>query len=82
VAAARVNQPEYVWTMVKQEWQIDCVVEDEGPARCAVRVLLNGQWFFRTHFTSRAQAVKSAEAKYDELWNDGWKPVVISTTAE
>jgi len=70
--------PEYVWRMVKEEWRIECVVEEGRRHDWAIRVLINGRWFFRCEFPTWVGAVDAAEIKYAELVRAGWKPAPIS----
>jgi hypothetical protein len=71
--------PEYVWTMVKKEWRIDCLVEEGGRLPWAIRVLVNHRWFFRCEFPTWVAAIDAAEIKYAELFRAGWTPAPIST---
>jgi hypothetical protein len=65
---------QHVWTMVKGQSQIDCVLQQENAARWNIQVFLNRQWFFRIRCLSWADAVEAAENKYEELSRSGWAP--------
>ena len=75
-----VRPSEYLWTMVKQQWQIDCVVEEGGRLGWAIRVLINRRLFFRCEFPTWVAAVDAAEIKYTELFRAGWTPGPISAS--
>ena len=66
--------------MVKREWRIDCVVEQGGRLDWAIRVLINGRWFFRCEFPTWVAAVDAAEIKHAELFRAGWTPAPISVS--
>jgi len=66
--------------MVKQEWRIDCVVEEGGPLGWAIHVLINRRLFFRCRFPTWIAAVDAAEIKYGELCRAGWTPEPISAS--
>ena len=72
------HAPEYVWTMVKQDWRIDCVVEEGGRLGWNLRVFVNHRWFFRCAFPTYVAAVDAAEIKYAELVRAGWTPAPIA----
>jgi hypothetical protein len=74
------RQSEYLWTMVKQRWQIDCVIEEAGRLGWTVRVLINRRFFFRCEFPTWVAAVDAAEIKYAELVRAGWTPGPISAS--
>jgi hypothetical protein len=69
---ATLSPPEVVWMMRKQQWQIDCTLQDCGKQGWSVCFLLNGQWFFRSRFRSWVGAIEAAEDKYEELSESGW----------
>ena len=71
--------PELLWTMLKQQWQIDCTLQNSGRNGWTVQVLLNGLMFFRGRFRSWADAIEGAEDKYAELVHGGWTPVPLSS---
>jgi hypothetical protein len=73
-----VRPSEYLWTMAKQQWRIDCVVDECGRLGWAVRVLINRRLFFRCEFPTWVAAVDAAEIKYAELFRAGWTPGPIS----
>jgi hypothetical protein len=75
-----VRQSEYLWTMVKQRWQIDCVIEEGGRLGWTVRVLINRRLFFRCLFPTWPAAIDAAEIKYAELFSAGWAPGPISAS--
>src|SRR5687768_9635569 len=56
--------PQYAWSVVKQTWQIDCVVEEGERLDWALRVFINNRWFFRCEFPTWVSAVDAAEVKY------------------
>ena len=78
VAPPVARQSEYLWTMVKQRWQIDCVIEEAGRLGWTVRVLINRRLFFQCEFPTWVAAVDAAEIKYAELFRAGWTPGPIS----
>jgi hypothetical protein len=76
-ATAASLEPTLLWTVRKQQWKIDCILQGRDLDGWSVRVLLNGQWFFCCRFTSLGDAVQSADDKYAELLNGGWAAVSI-----
>jgi hypothetical protein len=75
-----VGEPELLWTMVKQRWQIDCTLQNFGRHGWSLHVLLNGSSFFRSRFRSWEDAIEGAEDKYAELVRGGWAPVPLNST--
>ena len=73
--------PEDLWTMRKQEWQVHCAVEPRGQLGWAIRVHINGHWFFWCEFESYDAALEAAEVKYRELSTGGWTPATPTQTA-
>lgn len=70
--------PRYAWSVVKQTWQIDCVVEEGERLDWALRVFINNRWFFRCEFPTWVLAVDAAELKYAQLSSAGWTPAHMS----
>jgi hypothetical protein len=77
-AESPVSEPEFLWTMCKGRWQIDCALQNCGRTGWSVLVLLDGQQFFRCHFRTWEDAVERAEDKYAELAHGGWTPIPLS----
>ena len=73
-ATVETPKPELLWTMVKQQWQIDCTLQNCGRHGWSVHVLLNGYSFFRCRFGSWEDAIEGAEDKFAELVRGGWTP--------
>jgi hypothetical protein len=69
--------PELLWTMLKDRWQIDCALQNCGRHGWSVQVLLDGQLFFQRRFRQWEDAVENAEDKYAELARGGWTPVPL-----
>jgi hypothetical protein len=67
-----VLYPKLLWTVQKQQWQIDCILQGCDTEGWSVRVLLNGDWFFCCQFPSMKDAMEAADDKYTELLNGGW----------
>jgi len=67
-----VLEPKVLWTVQKQRWQIDCMLQGRDPEGWCLKVLLNGQWFFSCRFTSWADAIQAADDKQAELLTGGW----------
>jgi hypothetical protein len=80
-SAQPVAEPELLWTMVKQQWQIDCTLQHYGRNGWSLHLLLNGYSFFQTRFRSWEDAIEGAEDKYAELVRGGWDPVPLSPKA-
>lgn len=76
---AVASEPELLWTMQKQRWQIDCTLQNHGRGGWSVRVLLNGLAFHSRRFRTWADAIEGAEDKYAELVHTGWTPVPLSS---
>ena len=76
---AVASEPELLWTMHKQQWQIDCTLQNLGRNGWSVRVLLNGLAFHTRRFRTWADAIEGAEDKYVELVRAGWIPVPLGT---
>jgi len=72
------SEPELLWTMHKQQWQIDCTLQNCGRIGWSIQVLLNGQPFFSHRFRMWEDAVGGAEDKYAELVRGGWTPVALT----
>ena len=72
-AAPGVPAPRLLWTVHKQRWRIECILEGGVADGWNVRVLLNGQWFFCCRFTSWPEAIQAATDKYTELAAAGWQ---------
>jgi hypothetical protein len=67
--------PQWVWSMRKLTWQIDCSLQDCGAAGWKVLFHLNGEWFFGCRFPTWASAIAAAEDKQSELVRmGGWTP--------
>ena len=71
------SEPRLLWTMHKQQWQIDCALQNCGRSGWSIQALLDGQPFFRCWFRSWTDAVECAEDKYAELVRGGWTPVQL-----
>lgn len=76
-AESPVSEPELLWTMLKNRWQIDCALQDRGRTGWSVQLLLDGQPFFRRQFRTWEDAVERAEDRYAELVRGGWTPVPL-----
>jgi hypothetical protein len=74
-ASVDASEPELLWTMLKQQWQIECTLQNCGQSGWSVHVLLNGSSFFRCRFRSWEDAIEGAEDKFAELAGGGWTPV-------
>ena len=70
--------PKVLWTVQKQHWQIDCVMDGRDAEGWNVRVHMNGQWFFNCRFTTWAEAARVAREKHAELLLGGWLPSMFS----
>ena len=61
-----------LWTMHKQPWQVDCVLQGHNPDGWSIQIFLNGQWFFNCRFLTWADAMQAADDKQAELVSGGW----------
>jgi hypothetical protein len=75
IAPSAVLDPRILWTLQKQQWQIDCVLQGSDAEGWSIRVLLNGQWFFNCCFNSWNEAIEAADEKHTELVTGGWGPI-------
>ena len=62
--------------MHKQEWRIDCRLQDEGDDGWKAVFLVNTCWLFSCSFRSWALAISAADDKHADLVRSGWTPVV------
>jgi hypothetical protein len=79
---AVVSDPDLLWTMLKNQWQIDCALQNCGKDGWSVQTLLDGQLFFQRRFRRWEDAVESAEDKYAELVRTGWSPVPLQAEGQ
>ena len=77
-----VGDPSLLWTMRRDRWLIDCVLQDCGRRGWTLQVQLNGLTFFRSSFRSWEDAIESAEDRYAALVHSGWTPVPLSRDDE
>ena len=63
------------WSLHKQQWRIDCVLQGRSAEGWDVRVLLNDQWFFNCRVASWNEAIQTVGGKYAELIAAGWLPI-------
>lgn len=70
-----------LWTVHKQQTQIECFLQGRSADGWNIRVLLNGQWFFCCRFTSWDEAIQTAGSKYAELRAGGWLPTRVKNSA-
>jgi len=79
VAADQVaGDPALLWTMRRDRWQIECILQDHGRRGWTLQVMLNGLTFFRSWFRSWEDAIESAEDRYASLVHGGWTAVPLS----
>jgi hypothetical protein len=76
--AVQARESRVLWTVQKQRWQIDCILQGCEGQGWGVNVLLNGDWFFSCRFASRAEAANAAGDKHAELLTSGWRPSICS----
>ena len=69
---AAIRDPKLLWTMQKQQWRIDCLLNGSAVDGWTVQVLLNGDWFFCCRFASWNEAVQAGTDKHAELAAGGW----------
>jgi hypothetical protein len=72
-----VSGPKLLWTLHKQQWRIECILESREADGWNVRVLLNGRWFFCCRFGSWNEAIQAANDKHAELEATGWSSAAI-----
>ena len=66
------------WSVYKQQWRIDCMLQGRSADGWNVRVLLNGEWFFYCRFTSWNEAIRAISSKHAELVAAGWSPGAVA----
>jgi hypothetical protein len=72
-----MSGPKLLWTVHKQQWRIECILENQEADGWNVRVLLNGRWFFCCRFGSWNEAIQAANDKHAELEAGGWSPAAV-----
>jgi len=75
---APIGDPALLWTMRRDRWQIECVLQDRGRQGWTLHGLLNGLTFFHSPFKSWEDAIENAENRYAALVDGGWTPVPLS----
>jgi hypothetical protein len=75
VQSRKPRPTEPVWSMRKDNEQIDCAFLGHGEWGWEMQLLRNGEWFYGRRRTLRAEAQAEADDKRDELKRDGWTDV-------
>ena len=64
-----------LWSMRRENAQIDCEIEDLGEFGWSVMFRINGQWSVSCRHQSWASAIAAADEKHDDLEAAGWLPL-------
>jgi hypothetical protein len=68
--------------MRKEDWRIDCRLQDDGHGGWKAVFLVNSSWFFSCTFRSWAMAISAADDKHADLVDSGWTAVVAGLEAD